>query len=128
MRYYAAFTNLGRLISVTVTSSATIPNAGDRSVHQVTEEWMNHYNVGDLCEPAPHGVGSGQISTPAQQKLLTFIKKFLNKNGYSPSVAEMMKGMGHKSLSTTHDMIGRLVSAGWLTREPGVARGIRVVG
>lgn len=61
--------------------------------------------------------------TPRQKKVLDFIKKFSEKNGYSPSLSEISKYL-NKSLSTAQHFVEELQSRGYLHKDENVSRGL----
>ena len=52
-----------------------------------------------------------------QNEILVFIKKYIAKNGYSPSVREIANGVGLSSPATVHIHLQNLISLGFLKRE-----------
>lgn len=61
--------------------------------------------------------------TPRQSELLGFIRRHVERCGYSPSLKDMAVAIG-KSHSRTERVIGQLVDLGHVTR---VAHGVYVV-
>jgi len=61
--------------------------------------------------------------TPGQKKVLDFIRKFAEKNGYSPSLSEIAKFL-KKSISTAQHYVEELQNRGYLRKEENIARGI----
>lgn len=59
--------------------------------------------------------------TIQQNRLLTFIRDYIQKNGYSPTLEEMAKSLGIKS-PTVHEHLQNLIKGGYLTRD-GYRRG-----
>ena len=57
----------------------------------------------------PHG--------DTQQRILEYIEKYMETNGYSPSVREIGQAVGLKSTSTVHGHLNRLEKKGLLHRE-----------
>jgi repressor LexA len=62
--------------------------------------------------------------TPSQQRVYEFIASTADKWG--PSVREIAAGLAYKSPHAVTGMLDQLERKGWITREPGQARGIRV--
>lgn len=58
-------------------------------------------------------------------KLLTFIKDYNDKYGYSPNIREMADGIGIKSTSTIHYYLKKLENQGILHRDPNKNRAIK---
>lgn len=61
--------------------------------------------------------------TPRQKRVLDFIRKFSEENGYSPSLTEISKYL-KKSLSTVQHFIEELQNRGYLHKDENVARGL----
>jgi SOS-response transcriptional repressor LexA len=64
--------------------------------------------------------------TNAQRKLLEYILKFSEENGYPPSVREMGRNFGWSSTNAGSDHMRRLAKKGYIQVTPGIARGIKV--
>jgi repressor LexA len=62
--------------------------------------------------------------TPCQQRVYEFIASTAGLWG--PSVREIAAGLAYKSPHAVTGMLEQLERKGWITREPGQARGIRV--
>lgn len=70
----------------------------------------------------------GQRSiTPKQKKVLEFIRSFIDKNDYSPSLQEIAKHF-KKSISTAQHYVDILTGKGFLSKEDNVSRSIKPVG
>lgn len=65
--------------------------------------------------------------TTSQYLILDFIKKFIAKNNYSPTVREIMTGLALKSPSTVHEHIKMLVHLGCITYSPNKSRTIELL-
>lgn len=65
--------------------------------------------------------------TPRQQEVLDFIIKFKEERGYSPSFREIANGLNIKSTRGAADHIAVLEKKGYITRDAGVMRSIRVI-
>lgn len=61
-----------------------------------------------------------------ERELLTFLAQFQNKNGYSPTLREMADATGHRSVSTIHAIIRNLVDKGYIQKDDGNARVLRI--
>lgn len=61
--------------------------------------------------------------TPRQKRVLDFICKFAEENGYSPSLSEIAKFL-KKSISTAQHYVEELQNKGYLRKEENIARGI----
>jgi len=58
--------------------------------------------------------------------MLDFIDGFIKGNGYSPTLREIMRALGYKSVSTVAKHIDNLVSAGLLDKRDGEVRSLAV--
>ncbi|MFD7764144.1 LexA family protein [Streptomyces microflavus] len=61
-----------------------------------------------------------------QRRVLAVIRSAIADTGEAPSVREIAAGAGLRSTSTVHYQLGRLEKAGYLKREPGRNRSIRL--
>ena len=52
--------------------------------------------------------------TKKQKIMLDFIDGFIKGNGYSPTLREIMRALGYKSVSTVAKHVDNLVAAGFL--------------
>lgn len=59
-----------------------------------------------------------------EQRVLDFIQSSLEKNGYAPSVRDIMSALGYKSTSTVHLYLHRLQELGYIQMEDGKSRAI----
>ena len=55
-----------------------------------------------------------------------FIERYIDRNGYSPTVREVRLGLNLSSTSVANARIERLAQHGWIVRTPGIARSIRL--
>jgi repressor LexA len=62
-----------------------------------------------------------------QKQILDFIKQYINKYGYSPTLGEIAEALGVSSLATVHEHLQTLSSKGVIKRFEGAVRGIEVV-
>jgi len=62
-----------------------------------------------------------------QKQILDFIKQYIDKYGYSPTLGEIAEAIGVTSLATVHEHIGTLVRKGVIKRFDGAIRGIEVI-
>ncbi|WP_338924016.1 hypothetical protein V0M98_38025 (plasmid) [Pseudomonas silesiensis] len=65
--------------------------------------------------------------TPKQEMVLDFLQKFINENGYPPSMAEIADGLNFKSVNGACDHLKRLKAKGFVTMQPGQCRTIQIV-
>lgn len=64
--------------------------------------------------------------TPAQTKTLAFIRSYIAKNGYSPTLAEI--AISEKvNVNAIGERVAALVKKGAVTKANGIARSIRPV-
>lgn len=64
--------------------------------------------------------------TRRQREVFDFIKDFIEKNNYSPSLEEVAKGMGLSSLATVHKHLSNLSEKGLIRRHWNRGRGIEI--
>ncbi len=62
-----------------------------------------------------------------QKQILDFIKQYVDKYGYSPTLSEIAKSIGVSSLATVHEHLGALSKKGVIKRFEGAVRGIEVL-
>lgn len=62
-----------------------------------------------------------------EREMLQFISQFQRTYGYSPTLVEMAKGTGHKSVSTVHAIIRNLVDKKYIQKVDGNARILKIV-
>src|SRR5579884_165677 len=62
-----------------------------------------------------------------QKQILRFIKEYIDKYGYSPTLGEIAEAMGVSSLATVHEHLQALISKGVIRKYDGAVRGIEVV-
>lgn len=62
--------------------------------------------------------------TPAETETLDYIRSFIEKNGYSPTVAEMAAAAGVRGNAIT-ERVARLLLKGAITKTPRIARSVR---
>lgn len=65
--------------------------------------------------------------TEKQQKILDFVNKQVEKNGYPPSVREICDAVGFKSTSTVHAHLEKLMQKGLLHKDPTKPRALKVL-
>ena len=64
--------------------------------------------------------------TPTKKKVLDFIGSYSKKNGLSPSLQEICKGLKLKSVSTIHQHVNELEESGYLKKENKRHRSIEI--
>jgi repressor LexA len=62
-----------------------------------------------------------------QRELLEFLKQFIHKHGYSPTLQEIADAMNLSSLATVHEHLQSLVKKGLVKRYEGAVRGIEIL-
>lgn len=62
-----------------------------------------------------------------QKQILDFIKQYIEKYSYSPTLGEIAESIGVSSLATVHEHLQALVQKGVIKRFEGAVRGIEVV-
>ena len=62
-----------------------------------------------------------------QKQILDFIKQYIEKYGYSPTLGEIAEAMGVSSLATIHEHIQTLVAKGVIKKFEGAVRGIEIL-
>lgn len=65
--------------------------------------------------------------TITQRKTLTFIRRYLNRRGYAPSLDEIAEGIGITSKGSVHRYVQALAEEGCIRLIPGRKRGIELV-
>ncbi|MBI2019925.1 transcriptional repressor LexA [Candidatus Daviesbacteria bacterium] len=62
-----------------------------------------------------------------QKQILDFIKQYIDKYGYSPTLGEIAEAIGVSSLATVHEHLQALSAKGVIKRFEGAVRGIEVL-
>src|SRR3989338_917149 len=62
-----------------------------------------------------------------QKQILEFIRQYIDKYSYSPTLGEIAEAIGVSSLATVHEHIGTLAKKGVIKRFDGAIRGIEVL-
>lgn len=62
-----------------------------------------------------------------QRALLQFISQYMNKHGFSPTLAEIADAMGVSSIATVHEHLQNLEKKGVIKKWDGVIRGIEIL-
>lgn len=65
--------------------------------------------------------------TNRQFEVLEYIKRFIASRGYSPTVREIMEGLGLKSPSSVQDHLKKLVAQGLITIDKNKSRTIELL-
>lgn len=66
--------------------------------------------------------------TKKEQDILDYIRDTISAEGYSPSVRDIRAALGIKSTSTVHQYLHRLEEKGYIIKEQGKSRTIRIEG
>jgi repressor LexA len=64
--------------------------------------------------------------TPKQKRFLDFVVEHTEREGYSPSQAEIARALGFRSLGTVQNYLTRLEREGLIEKDLNARRGIRV--
>jgi len=64
--------------------------------------------------------------TKRQRDVFNFILRFMRKNGYSPTLEEICKGLGFSSLASVHKHLKNLEAKGIISRKWGHGRSIEI--
>ncbi|MDO8498312.1 MAG: transcriptional repressor LexA [bacterium] len=62
-----------------------------------------------------------------QKQILDFIKQYIEKYGYSPTLGEIAESIGVSSLATVHEHLQALVQKGVIKKFEGAVRGIELL-
>ena len=63
---------------------------------------------------------------PKEQLIFDYIKENIRKNGYSPSIRDICSALEIKSTSTVHTCLERLEKKGYIQKENGKSRTLRI--
>lgn len=64
--------------------------------------------------------------TKKEQQIYDYIAERINKEGYSPTVRDISEAIGIKSTSTVHSYLQRLEDKGYIRKEQGKSRTLRI--
>ena len=62
-----------------------------------------------------------------QKQILGFVKQYIEKYGYSPTLGEIAESIGVSSLATVHEHLQALSAKGVIKKFEGAVRGIEVI-
>ena len=62
-----------------------------------------------------------------QKQILSFLKQYIDKYGYSPTLGEIAESIGVSSLATVHEHLQALAQKGVIKKFEGAVRGIEVL-
>ncbi len=68
-----------------------------------------------------------QVTLPAQA-LYEYLRRYVRRHGYAPTLREMQAGMGFSSVNLARHYLKQLEKAGLIERDFAAARGIRIIG
>jgi repressor LexA len=68
-----------------------------------------------------------KTSSPKQQKIITFIRRFWEERGYPPTIRDIVSGCGLSSTSVASYNLRILESEGLIRRHSDIARGIELI-
>lgn len=66
--------------------------------------------------------------TEIERRILDYMVKYLRDNTYQPSIREIGRRFGIKSTKTVSEHLKALASKGFLERDPGRSRGVKILG
>lgn len=66
--------------------------------------------------------------TERERKAVEFLARHEIEPGYPATVRELAASLGYSSPNAAQDVLARLHRKGYVTREPGKARTVRVIG
>lgn len=69
-----------------------------------------------------------QPLTSKEQKVYDYIFETINREGYSPTIRDIQTNVGIKSTSTVHAYLARLEEKGYINKEGGKSRSVRLGG
>ena len=78
------------------------------------------------ADPAGHTITGGAQPTPRQREYLDFIAQYIRRFGVSPAESDIQRRF-LVSAPAVNQMVQTLERRGFITRQPGVPRSIRVV-
>jgi len=62
-----------------------------------------------------------------QRQILDFIKQYIQKNGFSPTLQQIAEALGVSSLATVHEHLSSMAKKGVIKKFEGAVRGIEIV-
>ena len=68
-----------------------------------------------------------QNLTDSERRVLKYLTKYVDQNGYSPSVRDITSALGFASPSTVHLYLSRLEEKGYIEREHNKSRSLRLI-
>lgn len=62
-----------------------------------------------------------------QKQILDYLKGYISKNGHAPTLVEIAKILGVRSLATVHEHLETLQKKGLIKKSTGLSRGIEII-
>ncbi len=62
-----------------------------------------------------------------QKQILDFLEGYINKHGHAPTLVEIAKKLGVRSLATVHEHLQTLERKGLIKKSSGLVRGIEII-
>ncbi|MEK9146894.1 MAG: transcriptional repressor LexA [Patescibacteria group bacterium] len=62
-----------------------------------------------------------------QKQILEYLNDYIGKHGYAPTLVEIAKKLGVRSLATVHEHLQTLEKKGVIKRSSGISRGIELI-
>lgn len=72
-------------------------------------------------------VGMTLVLYKRQKQILDYLNKYIDEYGNAPTLVEIAKHLGVKSLATIHEHLATLEKKGLIKKSGGLARGIEIV-
>ena len=66
------------------------------------------------------------VPTAKEARLLAFLEAHIRENGFSPTVRQMREALGYRSNSPIQSLLEQLERQGWIERERGKSRTVRL--
>lgn len=63
---------------------------------------------------------------PRQKQILEYLRQYIQRNGFSPTLQQLAEALGVRSLATVHEHLGALAKKGLIRRYEGAVRGIEL--
>jgi len=75
------------------------------------------------------GIRGGIVKklTKKQQEILSYLKEYIENNGFPPSVREIGKAVGLSSTSSVHSQLNNLEHKGYIRKSAETSRGISLI-
>ena len=64
---------------------------------------------------------------PQQKRILEYLRQYIQKTGYAPTIREITRAMNLTSLATVHEHLQTLEKKGLIKKSSGVRRGIDII-